>query len=206
MKRLLHEGCARRPHQCSFVPPHIVESIASRGTDEQRDRALRTLQNDISFRTLRTGSSGQRLGARQFVGRNRPRSLAGRFGEAAAGSPRLTIYSAERRLRVPGRLVWREGDDQISDRGATEARDYLDETFRFYAEQYGRNSIDNSGLPLSGTVHFSQNYNNAFWNGAEMVFGDGDRQLFNRFTISIDIVAHELTHGVTDDESNLIYW
>jgi len=128
------------------------------------------------------------------------------FGTAAAGPPRLTIYSADNRLRVPGRVLWRDGDDDIRDRTATEARNYLDATVRFYAEVFRRDSIDNARSPLSGTVHFSRDYNNAFWNGAEMVFGDGDRELFNRFTISADIIGHELTHGVTDDESNLIYW
>jgi Zn-dependent metalloprotease len=60
-------------------------------------------------------------------------------------------------------------------------------------------------MPLNGTVHFGQDYNNAFWDGQRMVFGDGDGELFNRFTIALDVIGHELTHGVTEDEAQLIY-
>jgi Zn-dependent metalloprotease len=55
-------------------------------------------------------------------------------------------------------------------------------------------------------VHFGNKYDNAFWDGQRMVFGDGDGQLFNRFTISIDVIGHELTHGVTQDEAQLLYF
>ncbi|MEP7188351.1 MAG: M4 family metallopeptidase, partial [Roseiflexaceae bacterium] len=73
-------------------------------------------------------------------------------------------------------------------------------------EAYQRNSIDDQGLPLDATVHFGSNYDNAFWNGERMVFGDGDGKLFNRFTISLDVIGHELTHGVTQDEAQLAYY
>jgi len=61
-------------------------------------------------------------------------------------------------------------------------------------------------MPLNATVHFGQDYDNAFWNGQQMVFGDGDGDLFNRFTIAIDVIGHELTHGVTEDEAQLVYF
>ena len=70
---------------------------------------------------------------------------------------------------------------------------------------YGRNSIDDEGLPLDATVHYGRRYDNAFWNGQQMVFGDGDGELFNRFTVSLDVIGHELTHGVTGDEAGLVY-
>jgi len=69
-----------------------------------------------------------------------------------------------------------------------------------------RNSIDDAGLALDATVHFGQEYNNAFWNSVQMVFGDGDGQIFNRFTIALDVIGHELTHGVTEDEAQLQYF
>ena len=70
---------------------------------------------------------------------------------------------------------------------------------------FGRHSIDDEGLPLDATVHFGTDYNNAFWNSQQMVFGDGDGVLFNRFTIALDVIGHELTHGVTEDEAGLVY-
>ena len=54
-------------------------------------------------------------------------------------------------------------------------------------------------------MHYGQNYDNAFWDGARMVFGDGDGELFERFTISVDVIGHELTHGVTEHEAKLEY-
>jgi Zn-dependent metalloprotease len=86
-----------------------------------------------------------------------------------------------------------------------EAYDGLGATFDFYWTVYHRNSIDDEGLPLNATVHYGTRYDNAFWNGQQMVFGDGDGELFNRFTISLDVIAHELTHGVTGDEARLVY-
>lgn len=70
---------------------------------------------------------------------------------------------------------------------------------------FGRNSIDGNGMDLKATVHYGNKYNNAFWNGAQMVFGDGDGVIFNRFTIAIDVEGHELTHGVTGATAGLEY-
>src|SRR4030095_5359354 len=82
----------------------------------------------------------------------------------------------------------------------------LGATYDFYWEVFTRNSIDDDGLALNGTVHFGEKYDNAFWDGKRMVFGDGEAELFNRFTISLDVIGHELTHGVTEDEAQLIYF
>ena len=81
-----------------------------------------------------------------------------------------------------------------------------------YANIYGRNSIDGKGLKLDSTVHYQKSYDNAFWDGRQMVYGDGDedlpvsKRLFNRFTIAMDVIGHELTHGVTQNEADLAYW
>jgi Zn-dependent metalloprotease len=93
----------------------------------------------------------------------------------------------------------------VADVAVNEAYDGLGATFDFYLNVYQRNSIDNAGLPLDASVHFDQDYDNAFWNGQQMVFGDGDGTIFNRFTIALDVIGHELTHGVTGSEVNLTY-
>jgi Zn-dependent metalloprotease len=72
-------------------------------------------------------------------------------------------------------------------------------------DQYGRNSINDNGMIIDSTVHHGTNFNNAFWNSEQMVYGDGDEQLFTRFTIDLDVIGHELTHGVTQYEAGLIY-
>jgi Zn-dependent metalloprotease len=98
-----------------------------------------------------------------------------------------------------------EGSANSGDPVVDEAYDGLGRTWDFYYEVFERNSIDDEGMPLLATVHYGQGYNNAFWNGRQMVFGDGDGQLFNRFTIALDVIGHELAHGVTEDEAGLVY-
>ena len=61
------------------------------------------------------------------------------------------------------------------------------------------------GMPLTSTVHYQRAYDNAFWDGQQMVYGDGDGEFFNRFTLAVDVIGHELTHGVTEHTCNLTY-
>jgi Zn-dependent metalloprotease len=70
---------------------------------------------------------------------------------------------------------------------------------------FGRNSIDNRGLRVDSVVHYGMHFDNAMWNGEQIVYGDGDGHLFNRFTASIDVIGHELTHGVTQYTAALGY-
>ncbi|MDD1453030.1 M4 family metallopeptidase [Sphingomonas sp. H160509] len=99
-----------------------------------------------------------------------------------------------------------KGEGPTGDIAVDEAYDGLGATFALFWEAYQRNSIDDAGLPLDATVHYDQDYDNAFWDGTQMVFGDGDGELFNRFTIALDVIGHELTHGVTEKEAGLAYF
>jgi len=86
-----------------------------------------------------------------------------------------------------------------------EAYDGLGATYDFYKEVFNRDSIDGRGMRLIASVHFDRDYDNAFWNSQQMVFGDGDNVIFSRFTRSLDVIGHELTHGVTEHTANLRY-
>ena len=99
---------------------------------------------------------------------------------------------------LPGRVVRREGEPATQDPAADEAYDGLGATWELFSAAYGRNSLDGRGLPLLATVHYGRDYDNAFWDGTQMVFGDGDGRCFRRFTVSLDVIGHELTHGVTE--------
>ena len=81
------------------------------------------------------------------------------------------------------------------------AQYYSIQTVIYYSEQHNRNSLDNAGMGLISSVHFDNWYNNAFWNGEQMVYGDG-----KAYPMADDVVAHEMTHGVTEHESNLFYY
>ena len=176
-----------------ILPPQILRSIAEKGTQKQREAVLRTLATDATFRTLRASLT--------------PVSGAARRRKMLAVEPRKqrTIYTAGNVETLPGTVVRGEGSGPSGDVAVDEAYDGLGDTFDFYEQAYDRNSIDDEGLPLDATVHYGQDYDNAFWNGQRMVFGDGDGQLFNRFTIALDVIGHELTHGVTEDEAGLVY-
>jgi Zn-dependent metalloprotease len=126
----------------------------------------------------------------------------------SSGTLRRTIYDAQHDPNdgaLPGKLVRGEGDPASTDAAINEAYDGLGATYKLYMDIYQRNSIDDQGMRLDASVHFGQGYDNAFWDGQEMVFGDGDGIIFVGFTKAVDVIGHELTHGVTDYTAKLIY-
>ncbi len=114
------------------------------------------------------------------------------------------IYTANHGTSLPGSLLFTEGGSS-SDSAAMAAYNNLGSTYDFYKNVFGRDSYDGSGASLIATVHFSSNYNNAYWNGSQMVFGDGDGSTFSSLSGALDVVAHELTHAVTEYTANLTY-
>jgi Zn-dependent metalloprotease len=171
---------------CCILPPHMTDRIILHGTQTQREWALETLRASEQFRGRR-----EAIGSIRFM--------------APAGTKRRTIYNAKNGTDLPGTLVRGEGDPPTGDIGADEAYDGSGATYDFYHEVFQRNSIDGFGMRLDSTVHFDRKYDNAFWNGNQMVYGDGDGEIFDRFTKSIDVIGHELTHGVTQTEAALLY-
>ncbi|PHM46226.1 zinc metalloproteinase aureolysin [Xenorhabdus mauleonii] len=117
-----------------------------------------------------------------------------------------TIYNAHNKEDFPGEELSRsEGMPKNKDISVNEAYKYLGITYDFYKDIFDRNSLDNEGMKLIATIHYGENYLNAFWARKQMVFGDGDGKFFNRFSSAIDVIAHELTHGVIESEANLHY-
>jgi Zn-dependent metalloprotease len=176
----------------SFVPPYLLDRLAERASAPVSARAANTLMIDREHR-----------GLREFLA---PRVSSGAAPSyAKRGSPDRKIYNAGNTTQLPGQLVRSEGQAAVKDVAADEAYDALGATWHLYHDVYERDSIDGAGMPLTGSVHYGKDYDNAFWNGTQMVFGDGDGEVFNRFTIAVDIIGHELTHGVIDHEAGLVY-
>jgi Zn-dependent metalloprotease len=115
----------------------------------------------------------------------------------AVGEKNRTIYDAGNKSALPGKIVREEGNKDSADAAVNQAYDGAGATYDFFLEVLKRNSIDGKGMRLDSTVHYQNRFNNAFWNGQQMVYGDGDGKLFLGFTGAIDVIAHELTHGVT---------
>jgi len=169
---------------CSILPPHILRKLADKA--ELRDRILHNLATTERLRGIRQAFVMPLLAAQP-------------------GTKHRTIYDAQTKTNLPGTKVRDEGDAPTADIAVNEAYDYSGDTYDFYSQVFNRNSVDDHGLTLKSTVHYEVGYDNAFWNGQQMIYGDGDGQYFRRFTICLDVIGHELTHGVTQNEAQLVY-
>jgi Zn-dependent metalloprotease len=187
-------------HRCSLhciVPPGLLLKVAQSGSQEERDAALRTIGLDHTFRQVRVEHA-----TRHALVPTLPRLLS-----AAVGQPHRTIYDQqESESMQPGALARSEGQAAVQDPAVNEAYDGFGATYNLWWDIFKRNSIDDAGMPIVGLVHFGHQYDNAFWDGeGHMFFGDGDEQLFTRLTKSLDVIGHELAHGVTQYTANLVY-
>ena len=175
----------------AIVPPHIFAHMAALSDARFPGLAERGRESLVFCSELRS----ERLSLRGVT------PIMTTMGEGR----RRTIYDAEHGFFLPGRPVRHEDDGPTTDLAVNEAFDALGATYDYFFQVHQRDSIDARGLALDATVHYRRSFNNAFWNGRQMVFGDGDGEIFNRFTQSLDIIGHELTHGVTQYEAGLDY-
>lgn len=179
-------------NRCSCIncitPPHILKHLLENSDQRIREAALRTLLATSRLRGERT--------------------VRGLMASAAATSShgRRTVFNCRRSSSLSSAKIARTEDGRPSpDESVNRAFDGLGATRDFYNEVLKRDSLDGRGMRLDGYVHYRSGYNNAFWDGSHMVFGDGDGVLFTDFTKSIDVIAHELTHGVTEFTARLQY-
>ncbi len=177
---------------CGIVPPHLLERLVHDTDEAVREAARRSLDLDALHRR-------QRAARTTVVPAPAPPPAP------PAPTARRTIHDGRHQQPLPGPVVRAEGSAPVADQSVDRAYDGLGDTFAFYLGAYGRRSVDGRGLPLVATVHHGVHYDNAFWNGRQMVFGDGDGVVFNDFTVSVDVIGHELTHGVTQYTANLDY-
>lgn len=171
-------------YQCNIVPPHILEKLAEKGSvsckktlnDTQRILQKRNTKLDnLLLRKINTGN-GDRL-----------------------------IYDSKNTYNQRVKLVRKEGEDIKSDPVINSAYDASGFVRKYLKDTFGLNSIDDNGLDLISNIHYGIAYNNAYWDGDEITYGDGDGKEFSNFSNAIDVVAHELMHGVTQFLANLEY-
>jgi Thermolysin metallopeptidase, alpha-helical domain/Thermolysin metallopeptidase, catalytic domain/Emfourin len=176
---------------CSFVPPYLLEQIA-RSDAECAPRAIATLTVDALLRDQRASTPA-------------PRPTPTVVAPAAAAVPDWTVHTARNTTTLPGTAVRGKGDPASGDTSVDEAADGIDGALRLFAEVFDRSSYDGAGADVSLTVHYGRDYDNAFWDGTQLVFGDGDGEIFDRFTKPVDVLGHELTHAVTEHSAGLRY-
>ena len=184
------------PAHCHFVPPHVLKDVVEHAGPE----AATQLQLADAARQSRSTA----LQSAAAVGAPPP-DVAARLAPAPTGTSRREVYDSEHTTNQRVTLVRAEGEPATDDADSLAAYNHAGQVRRFFSDVLGRSSIDNRHLDLVLNVHFASNYNNAFWDGDEMTFGDGDGVIFTGFARSLDVVAHELAHGVTQFTSALVY-
>lgn len=225
----MNTGRDPRHTRCGIIPPHLLQQIARAGGEVQAAAAERTLalghrvagsREVRAARTSRPGFPGagaglipphlqQRLAdpATATSPTEHPRRDAVGTGPAATPETavRRRIFDAQQGTALPGALVREEGQDSPGDESVDEAYDGLGATWDLFQQAFSRDSLDDAGMELIATVHYGQDFQNAFWDGEQMIFGDGDGVYFRSFTDAVDVIGHELTHGVVQFTAGLIY-
>ena len=170
---------------CSFVPPYLLERIGASDSDAAH-HCRQTLAVDEAFRAGRQGATTPPT-------------------ETATTAAAWVVHTASNTATLPGRVVRTAGDPASGDTSVDEAAGNITTTLSFYRDVFARSSYDGKGAEVVLTVHYERDYDNAFWNGTQLVFGDGDGTVFATFTRPVDVLAHEFTHGVTQFTVDLTY-
>jgi Zn-dependent metalloprotease len=169
------------------MPPHILKKLSESPDAKIRDAAFKTLLTTARLRGVRS--------VRGLVA----------FAAAPAGA-RRTVFDCANGTNLRSATLARNEDGPASnDETVNRAFNGLGTTRKFYKDVLERDSLDGNGMRLNGYVHYDSAYNNAFWDGSQMIFGDGDGVLFTDLSAAIDVVAHELAHGVTEFAAGLEY-
>ena len=180
---------------CFIVPRAVLEKLAQDPelSAETRKAASDTAKISHEIRELR----------KQALNLTSVTMALGAAPAELAAAPAITVYDCKHQQTLPGTFVPNAG----SSSDATAARTSKETTLvaDFYKKIFNRNSIDNAGMNMVSSIHYGVNYNNAMWNGAQMIYGDGDNQIFTDFTKGNDVIGHELTHGVTQHSLQLAY-
>ena len=180
---------------CQIIPNDVLERLSKdpKLSAEERKNFADTALVDLQIRKLRI-QAGKLTAVTTSLG------LA---STVIAKTPAITVADCHHSQTLPGTPIANPSTsaDGTIKRTAVETKAVAD----FYQTVFGRNSIDDAGMTMSSSVHYGQNFNNAFWNGSRMTYGDGDNNIFIDFTKSTDVIAHELTHGVTQHSLQLAY-
>ena len=168
-----------------IIPQDMLEELARRNPD-QRDNFLDTRSKLL-----------EEL--------NKP--LKPRVGENANGA--REVYDAQGKSTLPGEKARFEGEKATGNKEVDDAFDFTGFVRDFYLKEYDRNSIDGKGMKFVSTVNYAENgrpFENAFWNGSQMTYGRPAENSPLKTFVLLDVAAHEITHGVTEKESDFRYY
>ncbi|MFF5475867.1 M4 family metallopeptidase [Streptomyces sp. NPDC012935] len=130
----------------------------------------------------------------------------------------LSTWDARGRWHSDVGGVWPEGiqefgsptpafGSEATDSGAVDAHWAAGQVYDYFKDKHGRDSLDGRGMTINslvGVTSYGQPYVNAFWDGQKMVYGSGDAE-YRPLSAAMDVVGHEMTHGVIEHSANLVY-
>jgi Zn-dependent metalloprotease len=172
---------------CFAVPSKLFRKLAEKAGEEGSKQLHGHIEHSMRLRTHRHVCSKQGVPAAPPV--SSPMSFMP--GQAY----RRSIFNAGTDTDLPGKPVRHEGDKPVRDRAVNQVYDNTGIALNFFHQVFGRDSLDDRSMRVESAVHFGKGFANAMWTGEQMVYGDGDRNV-GGFTEALDIIAHELTHGV----------
>jgi hypothetical protein len=167
-----------------IVPPYLLKDMANRNPDN------RSLNRTLDLMDTLHDQSGSR----------------------AMGGPeehaKIEVYDANGGMQeaLPGTKARFEGDPPTGKYETDTVYDYSGQVRDFYKEVFNRDSIDGNGMKIVSTENFGHDYENAFWDGAQMTYGAPSADSPFSTVVLLDVCGHEMTHGVTSAENNLEYW
>ncbi len=182
--------------ECSFLDPVILKRMILEGDEKQRDAAIKNLQISAGFRTARQLTAGL------------PRMITSLSANNAKNRTIYTMNNSCNQFNLPGNPILREGEEGSRDPDIYNCYTYSGEVFDFFKTNYGRTSIDDNGYPLNISVHFCNDYDNAFWApwALSWAFGDGGGGFFKPGKMTDrSVVYHEYVHGVTQHTAKFEY-
>lgn len=168
---------------CTFVPPYLLDRVAAHADPDAARCGERTRAIDEEMRQRRPPTPP---------------------GAAPATGVAWQVHDAHNGTDLPGELVRSAGEPEVDDVAVNEAATGIEQTLALLSD-LGRSSYDDRGATVLATVHYEERYDNAFWDGRQLVFGDGDGKVFDRFTKPIDVLGHELAHALTEHTAGLVY-
>jgi Zn-dependent metalloprotease len=172
----------------------MLDAIKLRGNTQQKQMAIEMENEGNRYREERQDATP-------------PTAFMPAPAVAAGAPPHLNreVYDCRQSTSLPGMIVRKEGDAPTGDHQVNEAYDGAGDTYNLYFNEFQRNSLDGQGLTLVSSVHYRRNYNNAFWDGSQMAYGDGDGNIFLPLTGDLSVIGHELSHGVVQYSGGLLY-
>jgi Zn-dependent metalloprotease len=190
----------RHPRNC-IIPPYLSKRIEIARKIQGLDTNIESTMAEKRFRSKRKNLA--------MIDAPKRKTMMFTHDTVPTNKPHLQVYDAEQLPITPGSLKWETGQAKPAEKDFLRAIDGAEKTWEFYFKLFNRRSIDNKGMMIIESLHYREDprklFDNAFWDGEMMLFGEGDGLITTDFTSDIDIIAHELSHGVIDFEIALVY-